>query len=87
MLKTNSKTGGNMKRKESTSLMAEFLGSSGFSRRSFLKATAAGGAAVALGNGILPEMKALAAAAADPESTQGQWLPATCRKSEKTTFT
>ncbi|MFU8769072.1 MAG: twin-arginine translocation signal domain-containing protein, partial [Desulfotignum sp.] len=51
-----------MKPNQSPPLMSEDLKDKGISRRSFLKATAAAGAAVSLGTGVVPQMKALAAA-------------------------
>jgi anaerobic selenocysteine-containing dehydrogenase len=68
-----------MKKKESKPLITEFLENMGVSRRSFLKAGLAGGAAVTLGGGMLPQMKALAEASASSENAQGRWLPATCQ--------
>ncbi len=68
-----------MKKRKSSSLISEFLKNSGLSRRSFLKATAASGAAVTLGGGVLPKMKALAVSSANSGGDQGKWMPATCQ--------
>jgi len=68
-----------MKKRRSSFLISQFLENSGLSRRSFLKATAAGGAAVTLGSGVLPKMKALAASSANSGGDQGKWMPATCQ--------
>lgn len=58
--------------------MGDFLGDLNLSRRSFLKTSAATGAAVAIGSGLKPELKALAEAGAVP-SQKGEWLAATCQ--------
>jgi anaerobic selenocysteine-containing dehydrogenase len=68
-----------MKPNQSPPLMSEDLKDKGISRRSFLKATAAAGAAVSLGTGVVPQMKALAAASGPTGAEPGQWLPATCQ--------
>ncbi len=65
--------------KKSISLISNFLNDKGLSRRSFMKATAATGAAVTLGGGIIPEMKAFAAASAPSTKGMGEWMPATCQ--------
>lgn len=68
-----------MERKKSSSLIMEFLQNNGVSRRSFIKTTAAGGAAIALGSSVFPEMKALAKVSGDTVNDPGQWLAATCQ--------
>ena len=55
--------------------MEDFLGDIKLSRRSFIKASAATGAAVAVGSGLKPELKALAAAAPSGAGEMGQWMP------------
>ena len=59
--------------------MGDFLNDIKLSRRSFIKASAATGAAVAVGSGLKPELKALAAAAPSGAGEMGQWMPATCQ--------
>jgi len=66
-------------KKEGKSLMKGFLGNVKLSRRSFIKASAVTGAAVAAGAGLKPELKALAASDVGAKSGMGQWLPATCQ--------
>lgn len=61
------------------SLMKDFLGNINLSRRSFIKASATTGAAVAAGSGISFELKALAASTGTQGQGMGQWLPATCQ--------
>jgi anaerobic selenocysteine-containing dehydrogenase len=60
-------------------LMEGFLADLRMSRRSFIKASAATGAAVAAGSGLSAELKALAAAVEAQGGERGQWLPATCQ--------
>ncbi|WP_372683701.1 molybdopterin-dependent oxidoreductase [Desulfosarcina sp.] len=67
------------KKRERKTLMQDFLGNINLSRRSFIKASAATGAAVATGSGLSFELKALAAATGAQGNGQGQWLPATCQ--------
>jgi len=76
---SNHLNGGKMKKQKSIPLIANFLKDKGLSRRSFIKATAATGVAATLGSGMLPEMKALAAASKSSGKDQGKWLPATCQ--------
>ncbi|KJS28921.1 MAG: dehydrogenase [Desulfatitalea sp. BRH_c12] len=59
--------------------MKDFFDDIRLSRRSFLKASTAAGAAVALGAGLDPELKMLAAASGTGADEMGQWLPATCQ--------
>ncbi|MEN8808507.1 MAG: twin-arginine translocation signal domain-containing protein, partial [Desulfobacterales bacterium] len=59
--------------------MEDFLGDIKMSRRSFIKASTATGAAVAVGSGLKPELKALAVAAQSGAGEMGQWLSATCQ--------
>ena len=54
-----------MKKEKSISLISQFLKNKGLSRRSFMKATVATGAAVTVGGGMLPQMKALAEASGE----------------------
>ena len=67
------------KKRERKTLMKDFLGNISLSRRSFIKASAATGAAVAAGSGLSFELKALAASTGAQGNGQGQWLPATCQ--------
>ena len=60
-----------MKKEQSIPLMSAYLKDKGISRRSFLKATAATGAAVSLGTGMMPQMKALAAASCGTRDRTG----------------
>jgi anaerobic selenocysteine-containing dehydrogenase len=60
-------------------MMAGFLKNAKLSRRSFVKASATTGAAIALGAGLKPELKALAAASGKGSGDLGRWLPATCQ--------
>jgi len=60
-------------------LMAGFLKNVKLSRRSFVKASAATGAAVAMGAGLKPELSALAVASGKGSGDLGEWLPATCQ--------
>lgn len=66
-------------KRERKTLMKDFLGNINLSRRSFIKASAATGAAVAAGSGLSFELKALAASTGAQGNGQGQWLPATCQ--------
>ncbi|MBR9984710.1 MAG: molybdopterin-dependent oxidoreductase [Desulfosarcina sp.] len=66
-------------KRERKSLMKDFLGNISLSRRSFIKASAATGAAVAAGSGLSFELKALAASTGAQGQGMGQWLPATCQ--------
>jgi hypothetical protein len=66
--------GGKMKTDQSTPLISAYLNDKGISRRAFLKATAATGAVVSLGSGMLPKMKALAAASAVPGTMAARYL-------------
>lgn len=64
---------------EQKTVMADFLRDFKLSRRSFMKATATTGAAVAVGAGLKPELHALTEATAASTNGAGQWLPATCQ--------
>ena len=55
--------------------MADFLCDLKFSRRSFMKASAASGAAVAMGAGLKPKLHAFAEAAEKTNIGSGRWLP------------
>ena len=67
-----------MKKKHNT-LMKNFLSDIKFSRRTFIKASATAGAAVALGVELKPELKALASASGVASNVKGEWRPATCQ--------
>ena len=60
-------------------LMEDFLGNIKLSRRSFIKASAATGATLAVGTGLKPQLSALAATAPTGVGKMGKWLPATCQ--------
>jgi anaerobic selenocysteine-containing dehydrogenase len=60
-------------------LMKDFLDDLKLSRRTFMKATATTGTAVALGTGLKPELNALAEAAESKSNGKGEWKPATCQ--------
>ncbi len=62
-------------KKESKNLMEGFLGNVKLSRRSFIKASAVTGAAVAAGTGLKPELKALAASDGAPQPAWGNGCP------------
>ena len=66
-------------KKKRKTFMADFLSDMKLSRRSFMKVSATTGAAVALGTGLSPELKALAAAGTSSSNGKGKWLPATCQ--------
>jgi len=68
-----------MEKKKSRTLISDFLNSTGVSRRSFIQRTAIIGAALTLGGGIMPEMKALEAATGPSAEGMGKWMPATCQ--------
>ena len=67
------------KETKNRTLLKDFLGNIQLSRRSFIKASAATGAAVAFGAGMKPQLKALAAAAPSEAAKTGQWMAATCQ--------
>ena len=60
-------------------LMASFLEDIRLSRRSFIKTSATAGAAVAVGTGLKPELKALETAGGAVSKGLGEWRPATCQ--------
>jgi anaerobic selenocysteine-containing dehydrogenase len=49
------------------------------SRRGFVKVTAATGAALALGTGLTPDLRALAQTGKAAGADMGQWIPSTCQ--------
>jgi len=61
------------------SLVKGFLDNARLSRRSFIKASSATGAAVVLGSGMKPEMTALAVAAKSDGGGKGRWIASTCQ--------
>ena len=67
------------KKKKHNTMMESFLSNIQFSRRTFIKASATTGAAVALGVGLKPELKALASAQGTVSKGLGEWRPATCQ--------
>ncbi len=66
-------------RNKHRALMETFLDNVRLSRRSFIKASAATGAGVALGAGLGPQLKSLAVAAPKGAGEMGEWKPATCQ--------
>jgi len=60
-------------------VMAGFLKDAKLSRRSFVKASAATGAAVAMGAGLKPELNALAVASEKGSGGMGKWIASTCQ--------
>lgn len=66
-------------RNKHQALMETFLDNVRLSRRSFMKASAATGAGVALGAGLSPQLKSLAVAAPRGAGEMGEWKPATCQ--------
>jgi len=60
-------------------VMAGFLKDAKLSRRSFVKASAATGAAVAMGAGLKPELRALAIASEKGAGDMGSWIASTCQ--------
>jgi len=66
-------------RNKHQALMETFLDNVRLSRRSFMKASAATGAGVALGAALSPQLKSLAVAAPKGAGEMGEWKPATCQ--------
>ena len=64
---------------ERKTFMADLFRDLRVTRRSFMKASAASGAAVAAGLGLKPELNALTEAAGQTKAGAGQWLPSTCQ--------
>jgi anaerobic selenocysteine-containing dehydrogenase len=59
--------------------VADFLEHAKITRRSFVKATVAGGAAVAMGGGLKPTLKVLAKTSEPGVTGSGEWKAATCQ--------
>jgi anaerobic selenocysteine-containing dehydrogenase len=59
--------------------MKDFLDDLKLSRRTFMKASAAAGTAVATGAALKPTFRALAEASTPSSNGKGEWLPATCQ--------
>src|SRR5210317_1004396 len=59
--------------------MKDFLDDLKLSRRTFMKASAAAGTAVATGAALKPTFRALAEAGTAPAGAQGEWKAATCQ--------
>ena len=59
--------------------MSDLLNDLKISRRSFVKATAATGAALALGTGLTPDLRALAQTGKAAGGDMGQWIASTCQ--------
>lgn len=60
-------------------MLAEFLDNTRLTRRSFIKASATTGGALAVSGGVGPTLKAFAQATVQTGAAQGEWLPATCQ--------
>jgi anaerobic selenocysteine-containing dehydrogenase len=74
--------GGKMEVKEKNKMkptMKDFLDDLKLSRRTFMKASAAAGTAVATGAALKPTFRALAEASTAPAGAQGEWKAATCQ--------
>ena len=65
--------------KKRKNLMQDFLDDILLSRRSFVKASAAAGAAITVGTGLSPELKALARTTGLTADDRGRWMPSTCQ--------
>ena len=63
----------------SQNTISDLLNDLKLSRRSFVKATAATGAALALGTGLTPDLRALAQTGKTAGADMGQWIPSTCQ--------
>jgi anaerobic selenocysteine-containing dehydrogenase len=59
--------------------ISDLLNDLKLSRRSFVKATAATGAALALGTGLSPDLRALAQTSQTAGGDMGQWIASTCQ--------
>jgi len=66
------------KRKEKT-LITNFLGNVELSRRTFMKASAATGVALAMGGAFKPTLRALAETGKQPLNEIGEWRASTCQ--------
>jgi len=60
-------------------VLTGLLGNVKLSRRSFVKGSATAGAALALGAGLKPELRALATASEKGSGDMGSWLASTCQ--------
>jgi len=67
------------KKKKHNTMVESFFSDIQFSRRTFIKASATTGAAITLGVGLKPELKALASAGETVSKGLGEWRPATCQ--------
>lgn len=66
-------------KKNKNRLLPSLLSDLEMSRRRFLKASAAGGSAIAFGVGLKPTLKTLAIAGDMSPNGKGKWMPATCQ--------
>ncbi len=60
-------------------MLADFLANTSLTRRSFVKASAATGGALAVSGRLIPTLKAFAQATGPTGAALGEWLPATCQ--------
>ncbi len=65
--------------KKRKDVLADLLANTTLTRRSFVKASAATGGALAAGGRLMPTLKALAKTNETPGGAEGEWLPATCQ--------
>jgi anaerobic selenocysteine-containing dehydrogenase len=68
-----------LQKKTSQNTISDLLNDLKLSRRSFVKATAATGAALALGSGLTPDLRALAQTGKAAGGDMGQWIASTCQ--------
>jgi anaerobic selenocysteine-containing dehydrogenase len=61
------------------STISDLMNDLKLSRRTFVKATAATGAALALGTGLMPDLRALAQTGKAAGGDMGQWIASTCQ--------
>src|SRR5512143_171460 len=80
-MKTSHQDGGEMEKEKATpkNTISDLLSDLKLSRRSFVKATAATGAALALGTGLMPELRALTQTSQAASGDMGQWIASTCQ--------
>ncbi len=69
----------NDERTEKKAVLASFLDDARLTRRAFVKGTATGGAAIALGGGLRPALRALAETGQFVPTEMGEWKPGTCQ--------
>ncbi|HSM88511.1 MAG TPA: twin-arginine translocation signal domain-containing protein, partial [Desulfobacterales bacterium] len=64
---------------QSKTFVSDLVDDLKISRRGFVKATAATGAALALGTGLTPDLRALAQTGKAAGGEMGQWIASTCQ--------